>query len=219
MHPFMWCGRLILGGLLFSISAWANPSSSSEKLHQAFSQYYQSAVSHRLTIIDIQVISWSVGSCAGGFALRCTISRPVLEYMSQRGSTGAKILLSAQLLETGIASDRSIAIEFLKGVVSEQKDAEWVTSQLKPVLVSLEKPRRKPARSKPSPNANGVDLAAENNNESRIDNRPDSQATLREELSTTEPRETEKDSELGSESVGQPTEATPTKRLLIIIEQ
>lgn len=216
----MRCGRLTIAGLLLASTVWANTQAASKKLHQAFSHYYQSAVNHRLTAIDIQLITWSVGSCGEGFSFRCTISRPVLEHLSQRSSTGAKLLLSAQLLETGIAADRSIATGLLKELASKYKDAEWVTSQVKPVLVSLEKTPRKPARSKPSKNAHVEDRPTENNNESRIDNRPDPQAVGQgEEFANSESPEAEKDSELEGDINGQATEPTPKKRLLIIIDQ
>jgi len=140
-------------GLFLSTTVCANPQGQSEKLHQAFSDYYKSVVNHRLAVIDVQLITWSIGSCEDGFSVRCKISRPVLEHLSRRGSTGAKLLLSAQLLKTGMTSERSVATELLKELASEHKDTKWVASHLKPVMVSLEKTPRKPARSKASQNA------------------------------------------------------------------
>jgi len=216
----MRCGHLAICSLLLSTAAWANPQSQSEELHHAFQHYYQSAVGHRFTVLDVKLITWAVGSCGGGFSLRCTISRPVLENLSQRGSTGAKLLLSAQLLQTGIASDRSIVAELLKKLATENSGAEWVTLQVKPVLASLEKPPRKPARSNASSNTNLEDRPSESNNESRIDKGPDSQtAEQGEKFLSSDSPDTVKESEPESDNTGQAAEAAPKKRLLIIIDR
>jgi len=216
----MRCGHLAICSLLLSTAAWANPQSQSEELHHAFQHYYQSAVGHRFTVLDVKLITWATGSCGSGFTIRCAVSRSVLQHLSKRGSTGAKLLLCAQLLETGIASERNIATGLLNGLASEYKDADWVTSRLKPVLASLEKPPRKPARLKASSNTNLEDRPSESNNESRIDKGPDSQtAEHGEKFLSSDSPETVKEAEPGSDNTGQAAEAAPKKRLLIIIDR
>ena len=212
----------VLTTLFISKSLWADPYvRPPEALHQVFEEHYASAVSHRLTVVDIKLIKWATADCGSKTSVRCKTSRMVLEYLSKRGSTGAKLLLSAQLLDTGASGDRRIAVELLKGLLSEHESPSLTTARVKPLLMSLQRTPRKPARPRVIVSR---DVNARHDIETRSDSLSHEELSLHAErnkfdgLSSTS-SETELNPDQEARVIEPSAEMPKKKRLIVIIDQ